>query len=217
MSHWSAPEKQTFFNSGMGQIHPKTLEGAFIIDLLEKEAGNTINSVVEIGTWNGLGSTLCILLGLKAHTAVPFYSLECCREKQETAVENLVDFVTPATKLLWGTVVDTDVVSSVDYIRRFDSIVKEWYDVDLLNCKESPNILSELPDQIDFLLLDGGEYTTLNEFEVLQSRCRGYILLDDTTQSKCRLVENILERSPNWRKVFHSDERGGFTCFKRSN
>jgi hypothetical protein len=215
MSHWIKTDKASFFNHILGQIHPRTSEGVFIQDLLGQHAGASIKNVVEIGTWNGLGSTLCILNGLFLHQDIPFYSLECCKEKQLTAVENLENNITNSTHLLWGTVVDVDRIQSEDYLKYFTSINKEWYEVDLKNCLETPNVLSALPAEIDFLLLDGGEYTSLNEFEILFPRCTQYILLDDTYISKCQEVENRLQSNTSWKRIFHSEERNGFSCWQK--
>lgn len=215
MSHWAPAEKVSFFSQGIGQIHPRTAEGVFIQDLLAQNAGSAIKNVVEIGTWNGLGSTLCILNGLQSHQDIPFYSLECCKDKQLVAVENLEDIKTIATQLLWGTVVDVDRIKSEDYLKHFTEITKEWYVVDLNNCIEAPNVLSVLPEVIDCLLLDGGEYTTLNEFEILFPRCTKYILLDDTFISKCKEIEKRLEMNTSWKRIFHSKERNGFSCWQK--
>jgi hypothetical protein len=215
MSNWIASDKHDFFIQTLGQIHNGTSEGKFIQKLLHETLGSQVKNVVEIGTWNGLGSTLCILNALQEYQSIPFFSLECCKEKQESAVINLEEFVTESTQLIWGTIVNLSRLNDSEYLMNFSDIQRDWYQVDFKNCEESPNVLSLLPEHIDFLLLDGGEYTTLNEFEILFPRCRHYILLDDTTQNKCRVIEQKLASDASWQKIFHSNERGGFSCWQR--
>ena len=66
-SFWSAEEKSDFtrLEGHQGQITISSDTGHHIIKLLDDKCEEEINTIVEIGTWNGLGSTLCILEGIK--------------------------------------------------------------------------------------------------------------------------------------------------------
>lgn len=44
---------------------------------------------------------------------------------------------------------------------------------------KAPNVLEYLPQKIDFLILDGGEFTSYYEYLILKNRSK-YIFLDDT-------------------------------------
>jgi hypothetical protein len=77
-------------------------------------------------------------------------------------------------------------------------------------------VLDELPETIDFLLLDGGEYTTLYEFSVLFGRCTKYIALDDTKMDKCKEIHKILTDNPDWNEIVALDCRNGFSIFEYS-
>lgn len=219
-SYWDDFEKSQFMNTSQGQITPHTRAGLAIIDMLQKEAGNTIHTIVEIGTWNGCGSTLCILKGLYGRKIASFHSLECNRDKQQAAIENLDAYLDDTTHLLWGTIVDPAHISSEEYKKNFPKLdtsetYRRWFDIDLQNCTECPNILEQLPQTIDLLFLDGGEYTTLNEFQILFPRCSNYILLDDTKEDKCRECREILLRDSSWTEVLYLDDRNGFSVFKK--
>ena len=172
-------------------------------------------TIVEIGTWNGLGSTLCVLQGLQGRQHASFLSLECNKEKHEAALENLEDYLTPTTQLLWGSIVTPQEVTTSEYLANFSGLVQEWFKADIENCAVAPNLLSSLPSQIDFLLLDGGEYTTLREFELLVPRCTNYIALDDVLIDKCRRVRDSLLSHPDWTEVFMTRNRNGFSVFQR--
>lgn len=48
------------------------------------------------------------------------------------------------------------------------------------------DVLDELPKKIDLLLLDGGDESTDEEFDLLYSRCSNFIILDDINDRKNR-------------------------------
>ena len=219
-SHWDEFEKSQFMTTSQGQITQHTRSGIEIMNLIQKEAGDTIHTIVEIGTWNGCGSTLCILKGLYGRKIESFHSLECNHEKQLAALDYLEAYMNDTTHLLWGTIVDPKHIVSEEYTKRFPKLLaseryRRWFDIDINNCEECPNVLDQLPAKIDLLFLDGGEYTTLNEFEILLPRCSTYILLDDTKEDKCRECRDLLLADSSWTEVLYLDERNGFSIFKK--
>jgi hypothetical protein len=195
------------------------VEGRVLASVL---AGAEPKAIVEIGTWNGLGSTLCILQGLQGAPYESFHSIECNREKLLAAKQNLEDFAEPRVHLLWGTVLHSDTLHIEAFKEHFaDSFARspqmlQWAEVDLENCLAAPNVLGELPAAIDFLLLDGGEFTTWQEFQLLLPRCVGYIALDDVHTEKCKGArEHLLSMSAAWEEVYYSEGRNGFSIFRR--
>lgn len=217
-SFWNEIEKFDFDKANSGQITNRTEEGRAIINILQNSGD--IKNIVEIGTWNGLGSTLCILHGIQ-NKDVRFWSLECNREKILSAIESLGDYIDDNVQLLWGSVIDIDTIRSKEYLSNFkeletSEILQKWFKADLNNCEECPNILKQLPDTIDFLLLDGGEFTTLYEFECLRARCSKYIALDDTLTDKCREVRKRLLEDPDWIEIISINNRNGFSIFMKS-
>jgi len=218
-SHWSPIEQSEFNTAVSGQITIHDDAGRTIVELLQRECENTIQTVVEIGTWNGLGSTLCIMHGIQGKH-VKFWSLECNREKHIAALENLSDYMNENIHLIWGSIVDISGITSEKYLSHFPTlasspVLKKWFDIDIANCMECPSCLSELPEKIDFLLLDGGEFTTFYEFQKLFDRCSQYIALDDTTVDKCREVHRILSESSEWSEIVSLKMRNGFSIFKK--
>lgn len=219
-SFWSDVERRQFDAEGQGQISLKSEEGGKIIELLRAKCGSEIKTIVEIGTWNGLGSTLCILNGMEGHESVRFWSLECNKEKHEAALESLEHILDDRTKLLWGSIIDRDHIQSKAYLAHFPELesseqLQHWFQVDLSNCLVAPQVLKDLPEKIDFLLLDGGEFTTLHEFSLLFSRCVGYIALDDTKLDKCKEIRNLLTGLFEWGEIVSLNTRNGFSIFKR--
>jgi hypothetical protein len=220
-SYWDEFEKDQFMNTSQGQITTHTQCGIEIVKLLQEEAGKSVHTIVEIGTWNGCGSTLCIVKGLYGRNIQSFHSLECNRDKHLAALDNLEGYLDGTMHLLWGTIVDSQHVTSEEYKKHFPKLQSSerhrgWFDIDIKNCEECPNVLSQLPESIDVLLLDGGEYTTLNEFEILLPRCSRYIILDDTKEDKCRECRDLLLANSSWTEVLYLDERNGFSIFKKA-
>jgi hypothetical protein len=217
-SYWDATEKEDFDIARAGQITMHTKSGKEIHRILHED--NTIKRIVEIGTWNGRGSTMCIIHGIQGQNVESFQSIECNRDKHIAAVEFLEPQIDDNTVLIWGSIIDTKYVGSEAYRANFPELAKSerltgWFDIDLKNCEAAPNVLKDIPEQIDFLLLDGGEYTTLSEFEILLPRCVGYIALDDTFMDKSREARRRLTESFEWHEVVSLDCRNGFSIFKR--
>lgn len=218
-SYWDCYEKGEFAVANSGQITMQTTAGKEVFRILQEESGKDIHTVVEIGTWNGRGSTMCILFGISGTDITSFHSIECNRDKYLSAIDVLEEHIGSTAHLLWGSIVNTEYIRSEEYRNNFPSLkdsekLMGWFNIDLQNCDAAPNVLGELPEKIDFLLLDGGEYTTLNEFEVLLPRCRRYIALDDTMQDKCRECTQRLRNDPRWTEIISIDERNGFSVFK---
>jgi len=220
MSYWDVSEKEEFDIARAGQITRHKESGKQLYRILQED--NTIKRVVEIGTWNGRGSTLCVIHGIQGKNVESFHSIECNQEKHLAAVEFLESQMDDNTTLLWGSIIDPAHIRSDAYRKNFPGLAKSerltsWFDIDLKNCEAAPNVLKDLPEQIDFLLLDGGEYTTLNEFETLLPRCVGYIALDDTLQDKSRECRLRLVNSSDWKEIVQLDERNGFSIFVRAS
>jgi len=205
-----------------GQINFDCVQGHYIAQLLQMECGKRIETIVEIGTWNGLGSTLCILDGIKDRPYKSFHSLECNKEKLEQARKNLASYlVDDRVHLVWGTVVPREylslkVIESIfPDLKRASGESRKILEVDIKNCLASPNVICDLPEKIDFLLLDGGDYTSLQEFIMLLPRCSAYIAMDDTRLEKCYKIREMLCEMPEWNEIYCSQERNGFSVFER--
>jgi hypothetical protein len=141
-------------------------------------------------------------------------------EKLEQARENLKEQLNDKVHLLWGTILPKHYFS-LDVIHKlFPSIknsddLRQFMQVDISNCLVAPNVLDQLPQTIDFLLLDGGDFTTLQEFQILLPRCTAFIALDDTHLEKCKRVREILAELPEWLEIYRSDGRNGFSVFEK--
>lgn len=178
-----------------GQIKLDTHFGRMLYDICRN---SDVKTVVEIGTWYGMGSTECIIRGLhdSKKESISFISIESYREMYDVAVKAWGNSLPPWAKLKWGHIVSVDDLDS-ENLGRQQPDEASWFEGDKNSIISSPNVLSELPEKIDFLFLDGGEFSTVAEFNLLKDRCK-LIALDDTRARKCSSIrEHVLG---NWER-----------------
>lgn len=203
-----------------GQINRGSSLGEIIYNLCLQ---NDIKTIVEIGTWNGMGSTKCIydaILDKKEEYLV--YTLECNEDFYKKCLENykklpkLENF-----NFILGTIVDPE--ENIDPISNFDDKFFQqysretqsvWRNEDVENCKKSKNVLDIIPEKIDLLILDGGEFSGLSEYEKLKDRSV-YFILDDTNVIKNYEVANLIRNSSEFHVLHDSDERNGYLVAKK--
>ena len=182
---------------------------------LNEEAGKTlleiaglsdVKCVVEIGTWNGDGSTRCILKGIENKNDAEFITIESDKKMYEDAASRLPKNITS----LYGSIIKLEELDESNLTPE----EKNWLAGDLRNYNECPNVLSRIPKEIDLLVLDGGEFSTRAEFLKLKDRCR-YIFLDDTRLRKNKLNRKDLLFSEDFVVIKDSGERNGWSLFKR--
>ena len=199
-----------------GQIN----RGSFLGDFLYKESQKENNKIfVEIGTWNGQGSTWCILEGIidSKRNDYSFYSLEISPNVFYEAVDFLPKI--PNFFLMLGKITDETLVleeQDESFFRDVDiNTQKEWLNNDKNFLKNSPNALSKIPQNIDLLLLDGGEFQGFQEWEILAPRSK-MVILDDTNTLKFNKVKKlILENSEKYDILINEEnDRNGFLIYK---
>jgi hypothetical protein len=203
-----------------GQINRGSSLGEIIYNICLQE---DVKTIVEIGTWNGMGITKCIYdaVSIKSGDYI-VYTLECNEEFYHNCIENYKAL--PKLKnfnFILGTIVEPE--ENINPLSNFDDkffnqysrhIQSGWRNEDVKNCKNVKNVLDILPKKIDLLILDGGEFSGLSEFNKLKDRSV-YFVLDDTNTIKNHRVANLI-RIHNEFKVLHdSNERNGFLVAKK--
>lgn len=197
-----------------GQINLNTKLGNIIYNLVYF---NKFKNIVDVGTWNGLGTTYCVLKALEDKnelTATNLYTVELYPEMVEIAKKNLSKYLHLNNfKMLNGSMIDFNEVywfdhSSIDFNN--DMHAKLWYEKDIQNLKNSKNIFNELPNNIDLLILDGGEYSTYPEWKKLESRVK-YFVLDDSNILKCNKIRQEVLQNKNI-EILHDvqNDRNGY-------
>ena len=217
MSFWDNNDKYGFVNHNHGSIGQINLNTKFGKLLKKYSEDSNAKSILEIGTWNGFGSTRCIIEGLQNRTnEYIFYSLECNTEKSNSA------------KKLYENIDNVHILNEViinvmpeNIYEIFPEILKNsdynyWNSIDFSNMKDKPLFLERpnLPQIFDIILLDGGEFTTYFEYQLLKDRCK-YLMLDDINVTKCKLIVKEIENNPDkWEILEKDNERNGFLICK---
>ncbi len=207
MATWD-PNDLNGFNACMlnnvGQITKDSKMGQYLIDAARN---SELSTFLEVGTWNGLGSTRCIVDGLKQRPSYDkpfvFYSLECNTDKCKMAQEMYKHI--PNVHIL-NEVFLNNMPSDIYTI--FPELAESpqfqyWNSVDFANMKDKPLFLNrpDLPAIFDLVLLDGGEFTTWYEYLAIKDRCK-ILALDDTNVTKCqRIVADLKAQPSRWQII----------------
>lgn len=216
MTSWCPNDKSGFLSANLGQISLNDKCGQTLVRYVRT---NQLTNIVDIGTWNGMGSTLCFLVGLQGNTTTKLITLEINREKVENAKKNLQPYIgTTNIDFVWGSVISSDEI--VDMPMIFPEFVantefQRWHSIDVANIDASPNVLDRIPDTVDFILFDGGEFTTYYEFMKLFPRCVKFIALDDVLVSKCAKIRAFLLAHNEWTEIQFVNYRNGFSLFQK--
>jgi hypothetical protein len=191
-----------------GQITPDTLRGKAIKSTIQQ---NDCNKIVEIGTWKGMGTTLCILQSMK--DGCDFTTLESDITMYDIANNNLKEHK-DKLKMIYGSISEISEINEFVSDIYLDDQQKGWLDYDIESIKNCPNVLNLLPESIDFLLLDGGEFSTYSEWMKLKSRSE-IVALDDINCLKTRRIFKELVNDSNYVLLHLINEVNGFAIFQK--
>jgi len=196
-----------------GQINFETdLLGRAIVNIVSQ---SFVKTIVEIGAWNGMGSTRCVLAGLKNKSDYRFLSFECDSEMYSQAVENNKANLNEKFSLHLGKLVEvSDMLSWFDK-ESLDAEHNKYLTSDIENMTNVPNLKDIVPDSIDVLILDGGEFSTYPEWLLLKDRSY-MVILDDTSTFKCKLIREEILKSPDKYQIIvdRPTHRNGFLIYR---
>lgn len=191
-----------------------------------------VERVLEIGTYDGEGSTYCIADGLFRSTG-RLRTIEVDQALHEKARAFYAGTGLPV-ELECGLTVRLDdyqpfehylpAIQRTAYEAEAPGTHRMWYDRDLglARSAKRTDLLRELlaSDRwYDLVLFDGGEYSSEAEFHLLEPHVRGYVVLDDT--NPVHAIKNVANRewlhwSADWDVVVDEpDERCGWCVAKR--
>ena len=195
-----------------GQVSEQSDLGRLIYALCSL---STTHRVVEIGTWNGLGSTriMCRAAAKRPRNSVEIISVEANARLHRQAQKNLKRFRKFGfLSLLYGSV-----ITESELLKSNLSPTEElWLNADQRDIAAAPNLRELIPSDIDLLILDGGEFSTYAEYQTLKPFVSSFILLDDTNTRKCqKIIEEIV--TDDFYLVWKSSERNGTALLSRKN
>ena len=194
-----------------GQVHAKTELGAWITLI---SSLTDVQTVVDIGTWSGAGTTLCAAKGVRQKPA------EARRNSIVVGFEIDKAMVAQARRRLRGfgfvNIIYGSIVKSEDLDKNLLSTEEnEWLKVDLEKMALAPLALVHVPEKIDLLVLDGGEFSSQAEYFALRERVSGWVILDDINTRKNKMVFSALDSDDLFSLVWITQERNGAAVFRR--
>lgn len=205
-----------------GQINRGSRFGEIIYTLAKDPRFHTF---LEVGTWNGQGSTKCFIDALlEREDKYLFMSLEDDRGFHDAAARYWKDKIDERVQLVYGTVVRAEEMMKEEEVRAHPLFVKQtlkdhynlYYKSDIANSGTAPLVLERIPRQIDVLLLDGGEFSGYAEWSKLRNRGLRVVLLDDINTMKNSTVCEELRHDKGWTLVLEDrKDRNGFALFMR--
>lgn len=146
----------------IGQIN----RDSFLGDLIYAYSSRSdILNIVDIGTWNGCGSTKCIIDAfIYNNKNNKFISIESNKEQFLIAKSNLAQYI-EYVNLIYGTIVGVedllnieDIEDSSSFFQLYNKTLQlKWKEHSISELSQTPNIIHLLPSNIDLLILDGGE------------------------------------------------------------
>ena len=180
-----------------GQMTADSDPGKLLIKVLTEYK---LKNVLEIGTWNGLGSTKTIFDTLKKNNSeFSFISIESDKIFHKRAKKNFSK-EKGNIDLKLGRIIEIEDLPKIENIEfeKHGLVLenKEWYYQDLRRYKRIKNIFNQLPDDFDFILFDGGEFSTFPEFIKLYKKTK-YFGLDDVKTYKQFEVLRYIESNKN--------------------
>ena len=208
---WEQNDKQCYTTLQKQNI------GQICNDDFSKEIKNYASNLnykhfLEIGTWNGLGSTAAFSKGFEKRTDdYIFYSLECNKDKCTDASKLYTDNdkIHILNEVIWNE-------EPKDFYEIFpqcltNDMYKHWNEVDIINMKKCNLFLNrtDLPEMFDVILLDGGEFTTYFEYKILKNRCK-ILMLDDINADKCKLIVEEIKNDTSWKILKTDNVRNGY-------
>lgn len=200
----------------LGQIHKNTALGKALIQLIVSDL--SITRVVDVGCWNGLGTTLCVMEAMMMRKkALSCVAIESNRAMWEKAVNNWKFKVAPEhLQIAYGrfgsTVMSRSEIENHPLFSKVKDHYSLWYDQDIKDYTTCRTI--QVQGEVDLVILDGGEFCGKGDLETALKLNPTYLVLDDVEVMKN--CENAIALGKmGWEMIFHSRERNGSVIFKR--
>jgi len=91
--------------------------------------------------------------------------------------------------------------------------VRQYYDGEKENMDKAELLNLDYIDNVDFILIDGGEYQAQGDFDILIKKNPKYIALDDDRVYKCMNIKKQLLNNTNWKLYKENNTRHGWSIF----
>jgi len=212
----------------MGEINIYDEFGSDIIKTVEK---CNLGTILEIGSWDGTGSTSCFIYALKKLTgSKKLTCLEVNTERYNQLVENTkqYDWVEchNNTSISYKQLIEKDFndIWYSEYNGLFNHPepatkvqAEGWFKEDVENLKKFKTAFLEKDNSFyDGVMIDGGEFFGYSEFKILKDRTNVLFLDDYFYANKTNRVARELLKDEEWTVIAgNKNVRNGYAIFKR--
>ena len=197
----------------MGQVNLDTSFGRAIRDICSRP---DVNVCVDIGAWNGLGTTQCIVSGLSSKKSGHVYSFEVddiMFAKAENVWRGNSLVTLQKARLAETMLTHADVESSPNYSNISSADWRTWYAGEHANFEKTT--IGTLPDTIDFVVIDGGEFSGPGDWAAVKTKNPKYVALDDTFTVKTDSVLRDMLASGEWMVLYDGNDRNGWSILRK--
>jgi hypothetical protein len=201
----------------MGQVGTDSAFGRYLTTVADNLRYHTF---VDVGTWDGQGTTQRLVTGSKGRTDIRILSYETNLRFYRKAVEFYTP-LPPGLELYHGSLHKNSLMlpQEIESHPLFSKVRDHYYlhySQDQVDYRESPCVVDSLPSSVDVIVLDGGEFSTTEDWEVLKTRNPWIAALDDTAVIKCQAIREELLNDPRYIVIHdHSEDRNGWAVFER--
>jgi hypothetical protein len=191
-----------------------TLDDAFGRAIADTVRAYPIRSVIEIGSWDGTGSTTVLMQALD-NVAGGGQSLTCVEVNPERhAALAALTASRPWVRTVCSQSVSRETMAYQEFeqmwrspynrLRYEKDVVRQWWDVGPAQAT-GPGFLETLTtEKWDAALIDGCEFCGIDDFRLLRDRVR-VMMLDDVFHAfKCSEAHDLLCRDPAWACIWSS-------------
>jgi hypothetical protein len=187
-----------------------TLQDSFGKNIHDTILKYNLTNNLEIGSWDGTGSTKCFIEAMKTFQDKQLFCLEISKDRFSSLIQN-------TSMYSWIHCYNTTSVTTQE-MESFDTLwsspfnklsfsreeVLRWYTENISEMNEHPiSYFSQYKNRkYDGVLIDGSEFTGYSEFEYIRDKAR-VIFLDDCCKAmKTTRCLHELESSQEWECIF---------------
>lgn len=182
-----------------------------------------LKKCLEIGSWDGTGSTKCFIEGMQYNDPLSLTCLEINSDRFFELEKNTqnYDFVYAINRssISYNDMIHKDFdelwISPYNKIETDKETARGWFEADILTMQKHQHHLSR-GFTYDGVLIDGSEFTGYSEYMLLKDSVNVFFLDDYYNAFKTRQAAWELNNDPDWEVIAGNKHlRNGYAIFKR--